>query len=253
MSANYLLETSGLGLNYGAFSAVGHVDLKIKKGSIHTVIGPNGAGKTTLFHCLTGERKPTRGSIHFNGENLTYLAAYKRVSKGMSRSFQVTSLFQNLSVRENLRIAAQGRDGLHALKFWVSETANKANVIKANEVLERIKLESFADKQAGELSHGQQRVLEVGMALCGSPSLLLLDEPTSGMGVDDIPIMTNLISELGKDHTVMLIEHNMRLVMSISDRITVMHQGNILIEGSPEEVKGNEQVKKAYLGESGHE
>lgn len=253
MSKNYLLETSELGLDYGGFSAVGSVNLRIEKGSIHTVIGPNGAGKTSLFHCLTGERKPTRGYVHLNNENITHVAAHKRVSKGMSRSFQVTSLFQELSVRENLRIAAQGRDGLKSLKFWVSTNANNEHLEKACEILEKIQLNTVADKLAGEISHGQQRILEVGMALCGSPSLLLLDEPTSGMGVDDIPVMTRLISKLGKDHTIMLIEHNMRLVMSISDRITVMHQGNILVEGSPEEIKGDKTVKKAYLGESGHE
>lgn len=253
MNYEYLLETQGLGLNYGAFSAVGDVNLKIKQGTIHTVIGPNGAGKTSLFHCLTGERKPSRGNIFFNQINITLLPADRRVSKGMARSFQVTSLFQELSVYENLRIAAQGRDGLKALNFWISKDKCTQHRRKAEEVLEKIQLNKVADKLAGELSHGQQRILEVGMALCGEPNLLLLDEPTSGMGVDDIPIMTDLIAELGKEHTVMLIEHNMRLVMSISDRITVMHQGNILTEGTPDEIRADERVRKAYLGESGSE
>ncbi len=248
---DYILETDNLGLRYGAFAALGSVDLKIRKGSIHTVIGPNGAGKTTLFHCLTGERKPSNGQIQFAGSNITSQPAHKRVAAGMSRSFQITSLFQNLSVRENLRLAAQGRDGLGALAFWYSDEHRREHGEKADEVIERIKLGAVADSYAGELSHGQQRVLEVGMALCSNPQMLLLDEPTSGMGVDDIPVMTQLISELGRDHTVMLIEHNMRLVMSISDRITVMHQGNILIEGDPDEVRGDERVKQAYLGESG--
>ncbi|MDO6564610.1 ABC transporter ATP-binding protein [Amphritea sp. 1_MG-2023] len=248
---DYILETDNLGLRYGAFAALGSVDLKIKRGSIHTVIGPNGAGKTTLFHCLTGERKPSSGHIQFAGQDVTHQAPHKRVAVGMSRSFQITSLFQNLSVRENLRLAAQGRDGLAALAFWYSDSHRREHLQKADEVIERIKLDKMANTYAGELSHGQQRVLEVGMALCSNPQMLLLDEPTSGMGVDDIPVMTQLISELGQDHTVMLIEHNMRLVMSISDRITVMHQGNILIEGEPEMVSGDERVKKAYLGESG--
>ena len=248
---DYILETQNLGLRYGAFAALGSVDLKIRKGTIHTVIGPNGAGKTTLFHCLTGERTPSSGSIRFAGKDLTRQPPHKRVATGMSRSFQITSLFQNLSVRENLRLAAQGRDGLAALAFWYSDTQHQQHLQKADEILERVKLTALANTCAGDLSHGQQRVLEVGMSLCGDPELLLLDEPTSGMGIDDIPIMTDLISELGKQHTVMLIEHNMRLVMSISDQITVMHQGNILVEGEPDQVRGDERVKKAYLGESG--
>lgn len=137
MNYEYLLETQGLGLNYGAFSAVGDVNLKIKQGTIHTVIGPNGAGKTSLFHCLTGERKPSRGNIFFNQINITLLPADRRVSKGMARSFQVTSLFQELSVYENLRIAAQGRDGLKALNFWISKDKCTQHRRKAEEVLEK--------------------------------------------------------------------------------------------------------------------
>lgn len=246
----YILETRGLALAYGGFRAVDGVDLKVRTGTIHSVIGPNGAGKTSLFHCLTGGRRPTEGSILFAGDDITHRPAHRRIGIGMARSFQVTSLFQNLSVRENLRLAAQGRDGDRALVFWRSVGEGRAHLALADEVMERLKLTAKANLAAGDLSHGQQRVLEVGMALCGRPKMLLLDEPTSGMGIDDIPVMTGLIAELGRDHTVMLIEHNMGIVMSISHTITVMSRGQVLVEGKPDEVRADARVRAAYLGEA---
>ena len=245
-----LLQTDNLQLAYGAFNAVNGVNLKVEQGTIHTVIGPNGAGKTSLFHCLTGERQATGGTIVFDGKHIIKKPSHGRVALGMARSFQLTSLFQNLSVRENLRLAAQGRDGLGALNFWRHVDSRRQHHDMADQVLERLQLTRRANTLAGELSHGQQRVLEVGMSICSKPKLLMLDEPTSGMGINDIPIMTQLISDLGRDHTVLLIEHNMSIVMSISQRITVMSQGQILVEGTPEFVRADERVRTAYLGEA---
>jgi branched-chain amino acid transport system ATP-binding protein len=248
---HWILETRDLALAYGGFRAVDGVSLRVRAGTIHSVIGPNGAGKTSLFHCLTGGRRPTEGDIVFDGREITRDPAHARVGIGMARSFQVTSLFQNLSVRENLRLASQGRDGDRALAFWRPVAAGRAHLDRADRVMERLNLSARAGVAAGDLSHGQQRVLEVGMALCGEPKLLLLDEPTSGMGIDDIPVMTRLIADLGRDHTVMLIEHNMSIVMSISDAVTVMSRGRVLVEGKPDAVRADARVRAAYLGEAG--
>ncbi|MDR1947561.1 MAG: ABC transporter ATP-binding protein [Desulfovibrio sp.] len=244
-----ILKTENLSLSYGGFTAVDKVNLQVKHKTVHSVIGPNGAGKTSLFHCLTGGRRPTGGRILFKDEEITNKSAHARVGSGMARSFQITSLFQNLTVRENLRLASQGRDGNRALVFWRSVSARGEHQALADQVMERLGLTHKAGVAAGDLSHGQQRILEVGMALCGKPALLLLDEPTAGMGVNDIPMMTELIAELGKDYSVLLIEHNMGIVMSISDTITVMSRGNVLIEGKPAEIRADMRVREAYLGE----
>jgi branched-chain amino acid transport system ATP-binding protein len=237
-------------MSYGKFAALSGVDLSVRERTIHSVIGPNGAGKTTLFHCVTGTRRPTAGKVRFRGADVTHLPSHRRVGIGMARSFQITSLFQALTVRENLRLAIQARRAWSALNFWRRVDASDEAQVEADALLRRIGLESRADLLAGELSHGQQRILEVGLAMAGRPSMLFLDEPTSGMGVEDIPVITDLIRELGKDHTILLIEHNMGIVMSISDRVTVMHQGHVLLEGTPDEVRADARVRTAYLGEA---
>jgi branched-chain amino acid transport system ATP-binding protein len=250
VNRSVLLKSSGLGMNYGKFAALSDVNLEVRERTIHSVIGPNGAGKTTLFHCLTGSRIPTKGHVEFAGQDITRLPNHKRTGIGMSRSFQITSLFQNLSVRENLRLSAQGRNMLKAMKFWGPVESLAETIEIAEQLLERLSLTDCADVLAGELSHGQQRILEVGMAMAAKPKMLLLDEPTSGMGIEDIPVMTNLIHELGKELTILLIEHNMGIVMSISDIVTVMYQGQVLVEGTPEVVSEDERVRIAYLGEA---
>lgn len=244
-----ILEVRGLGLSYGAFQAVDGVDLRIERGTIHAIIGPNGAGKTSLFRCLTGERRSTRGTILFDGEDITAQPAEARVGLGMPRSFQITSLFNALSVKENLRLAAQGLDGWKALNWWQYAHKRKHHIEVAEKVMERLGLTQYAAIPAGELSHGQQRMLEIGMGLCADPKLIVLDEPTSGMGVDDIPRMTEFIQELGAERSVLMIEHNMSIVMNISDKVTVMSRGKVLVEGSPDMVRQDERVKVAYLGE----
>ncbi|MDR2669119.1 MAG: ABC transporter ATP-binding protein [Desulfovibrio sp.] len=249
MNDRHILTTENLSLSYGGFRAVDKVNLRVKRRTVHSVIGPNGAGKTSLFHCLTGGRRPTGGRILFKGEEITDRPAHARAASGMARSFQITSLFQNLTVRENLRLASQGRDGNGALVFWRSVNARKEHVEFADSIMERLGMVRKAAVAAGDLSHGHQRLLEVGMALCGKPELLLLDEPTAGMGVNDIPMMTDLIADLGKEYSVMLIEHNMGIVMAVSDTITVMSRGGVLVEGKPEEVRADPRVREAYLGE----
>lgn len=242
------LETKGLGVTYGKFVALADVDLTIFRNSVHSIIGPNGAGKTTLFHALTGRVRASSGSISLHGQDITNTSDDDRVRLGIARSFQVTSLFPTLDVRENLRLAAQGKTPWQALAPWRSAESNREAFLIADEMMQRLELTNVADRAAGELSHGQQRRLEVGMAMASKPRVILMDEPTSGMGIDDIEAMKTLIRDLGRDHTVLFIEHNMGIVMNISDTVTVMRSGRKLVEGPPSFVRDDPEVKRAYLG-----
>ena len=247
-TAPILLEAQSVAKHYGKFVALGGVDLKVRANTVHSVIGPNGAGKTTLFHMLTGTKAVSGGRIVFDGHDVTREPDYLRVRRGMARSFQVTSLFLTLPVRENLRLAAQGTAPAHALNCWHAPVGARARADAVASVLARLGLERHADTPVGNLSHGQQRRLEVGMALAARPKAIFLDEPTSGMGIDDLDDMKRLIQGLKDEHTVVLIEHNMGIVMDISDTITVMQLGRVLAEGVPAEIRNDERVRTAYLG-----
>lgn len=248
MSTPILLEAIGIEKYYDKFAALGGVNLTVRANTVHSVIGPNGAGKTTLFHMLTGTKTVSAGRIVFDGHDVTHEPDYRRVQRGIARSFQVTSLFLSLSVRENLRLAAQGIAPAKALNCWHEPVGARACTDTVERVLAKLGLESFALTPAGNLSHGQQRRLEVGMALAAHPKAIFLDEPTSGMGIDDLDDMKRLIKSLRDEHTVVLIEHNMNIVMDISDTITVMQQGRVLAEGLPHDIRSDDRVRAAYLG-----
>ena len=245
------LAVRGLGKRFGGFAALRDVSFTVRARGIHAFIGPNGAGKTTLFNCLTGTLLPSTGRVVFAGRDITRLPPHRRARLGIARSFQVTNLFQNLSVFESLRLAAQAQSALASFDFL----RPKERLVRARDaaeaVLARLALQRWRDVRAGELSHGQQRILEIGLALAGAPDTLLLDEPMAGMGVDDIATMQRLIAELGRAHTVVLIEHNMNVVLDVSDVISVMHQGSILAEGPPDAIRRDPAVRAAYLGSQG--
>lgn len=243
-----ILKAHGVVKRFGKFTAVQGVSLTVQPNTIHSVIGPNGAGKTTLFHTLTGTIPATDGTIEFDGVDVTKLADHQRVRLGIARSFQVTSLFPTLSVRENLRLAAQGVKRMRLADSWFPPVGARAQAGIVDQIVQRMGLGRVEHVAAGTLSHGQQRRLEVGMALAARPKAIFLDEPTSGMGVDDIDAMKTLIHGLRADHTVVLIEHNMGIVMDISDTITVMQQGQVLVEGAPGTIRNDDRVRAAYLG-----
>jgi branched-chain amino acid transport system ATP-binding protein len=250
MSENYILEGHALRKEFGGLVAVADVTIRVRQGELHSIIGPNGAGKTTLFNLLTGNLKPTRGSVLFKGQDITTHPLYRRVHLGIGRSFQVTNIFPNLTVLENVRLAAQalGRD---SLKFWWNFRRFGRYIETAQRAIEQVGLLDRANIPAAILPHGDQRKLELAILLASDAELFLLDEPTAGMATEQVPMLINIIREIQQTthKTIMLVEHNMNVVMNISDRITVMHQGEVLAEGTPREITENETVQQAYLGE----
>ncbi len=242
-----LLETLNLSKSFGALQAVTNVSLSVEKGMIHSVIGPNGAGKTTLFNLLTGFLVPTSGRITFQGRDITHLPAHKISRLGMSRSFQITSIFPDLSVKENVRIAIQSRTNM-SYRFLKTLGQKDELEQRSREVLAKIGLQDKENRTARNLSHGETRILDIGIGLSTDPQLLLLDEPASGLVGDEIARVTSLIKEVSRYVTVVLVEHNIDVVLSISDRISVLYYGEVIAEGSPQEVRCNPNVQEVYLG-----
>jgi branched-chain amino acid transport system ATP-binding protein len=245
-SNHRILQTEGLSKNFGALRAVDRVNLKVESG-VHSIIGPNGTGKTTLFNLLTGFLKPDSGKIFYLGKDITNLKPYETSQLGMARSFQITSIFPELTVYENVRLAVQSRFK-GAYNFLISFKSLKGVDEKTEKVLRDVGLYGEADVTAKNLSYGLQRCLDIGISLATEPKIVLLDEPTSGLSQGDANRIIRLVSEISKNIPVLLIEHNIDIVLSISDIITVMYQGGVLAEGPASEITNNQRVQEAYLG-----
>ena len=245
-SDELIIQTKNLSKNFGALRAVNDVTLGIGSG-VHSIIGPNGAGKTTLFNLVTGFLKPTEGKIFYQGNEITNLAPYEISKGGMARSFQITSIFPELTVYENVRLAVQSR--LKAsYNFLISFKTLKGVDEKTKNTLSQVGLLELADLKAKNLSYGLQRGLDIGISLATDPKVILLDEPTSGMDRKDTDQIIQLITDISRRMPVVLIEHNIDIVLSISNVVTVLHQGEILSEGTPSEIQKNDKVQEAYLG-----
>jgi branched-chain amino acid transport system ATP-binding protein len=227
----------------------GGVDLSVAAGDLHALVGPNGAGKTTLFHLLTGFVAPTSGAIYVDAIDVTGKPPEAIARRGVARSFQITSLFDELSLLAHVELALQGRDG-QGYRFWRSDKQLRRYADQAHALLAQVGLERLSAQQAGALSYGQKRALELAVALALSPRVLLLDEPTAGMGLEDVARTIDLIASVKDDRTVVLVEHNMRVVGSLADKVTVLQFGRILAEGSYSDVRADPRVVAAYLGES---
>ncbi len=245
-----LLEVENVSRHFGNLIAVRDVSMSVEDGELRAVIGPNGAGKTTFFNLISGFLAPTSGRILFDRQNITSLLPARRVWRGIARTFQVTEIFPELTVRDNLRIAVEVAAG-YRLRPWISRNADAEVSARVTDLSDKGGLADEEDRPVGELSHGDQRATEIMMALALNPRLLLLDEPTAGMGDQETYNITRLIRQLHQDHklSIVLIEHDMRVVFHLADRIMVLAEGAMLAEGTPQEIAANEAVQAAYLGE----
>jgi branched-chain amino acid transport system ATP-binding protein len=246
--ADPLLRVENLVRRFGGIVATDNLSLDVAKGELHAIIGPNGAGKTTLISQLTGQLAPSAGTIHFAGRDVTHLPAWRRSALGLARSFQITSLLPDFTAADNVALAAQAHDG-HSFYFWANARKEKQLRDAALAALARVGLERRADVVVSKLSHGEQRELELAVALATRPQLLLLDEPMAGLGSTESARMVKLLQELRREVTIVLVEHDMDAVFALADRITVLVYGRVIASGLPAEIRGNEEVKRAYLGD----
>jgi branched-chain amino acid transport system ATP-binding protein len=242
-----MLQTEGLTKRFGGIVAVDDVDFELQAGELTSLIGPNGAGKTTFFNLLTGALQPTEGTITFQGQEITGNSPQETARQGIHRSFQITNIFPNATVLENVRISAQAHSNA-SWRFWRNVNTFDDQIEEAYTILERVDLDDRAEELAAALSHGEKRKLEVAIALAGGPDVLLLDEPNAGVSSESVGDIIDLIEDVASDHAVLLVEHNMDIVMTVSDRIVVLNQGAVIADDVPENVRGDPKVQEAYLG-----
>ncbi len=246
--SDVILEARHVSQRFGAFQALHDISVKFHHKELSAIIGPNGAGKSTFFNILSGAFAPTAGEVLFNGRNVTGLAQHEYARLGIAKSFQITNVFKQLSAHENVRVAVQMR---HSRFNFLKPRQSLVGVDEqADVLLERVGLLAWRDKTAADMAHGQQRALEVAMALAAEPQLLLMDEPTAGMSPEETTVMMDLITRLATERTVILVEHKMKLVMGICKRLIVLHHGEFLAEGTPDDIRSNAEVRRVYLGQS---
>lgn len=243
-----ILEVQQLKKKFGSVQASNGISLTIRQNELHAVIGPNGAGKTTLIAQLSGELSPDSGNIYFKKQDITFMPVDQRVRLGIARSYQITSIFEELSVLENVSLAVQGQQG-HSFRFWKNAKKQKSRIAPAQQALEQVGLQDKGQRNASEISHGEKRQLEIAMTLATKPSLLLLDEPMAGMGPEESQRMIDLLKTLKKSHSILLIEHDMEAVFSLADHLTVLDYGKLLVSDKPDVVRNSSEVKDAYFGE----
>ena len=247
MSTKPILEVRHATRDYGKFRALNNVSVSFQPGELTAIIGPNGAGKSTFFNLISGGVPPSSGQILFEGRDISHLPAHEFARMGIAKSFQITNVFKQLSAHENVRVALQMQET--KFELWRSRASYVGLIDEADALLARVGLADVRNKLAADLAHGQQRSLEVAMALACHPKLLLMDEPTAGMSPEETTVMMDLITQLAHERTVILVEHKMKMVMGLCKRLIVLHHGELLAEGSPDEIRQNSEVKRVYLGQ----
>ncbi len=248
MSAVPILEVRAVSRTFGNFRALNNVSVAFRAGELTAIIGPNGAGKSTFFNVISGGVPPSSGQVLFEGRDITQIAPHDFARIGIAKSFQITNVFKQLSAHENVRVALQMQ--VSRFQLLRPRGAYVALMERADALLERVGLADIRHKLAGDLAHGQQRSLEVAMALACDPKLLLMDEPTAGMSPEETRVMMGLIQQLSQERTVILVEHKMKLVMGLCNRLIVLHHGELLVDGNPDEIRGNAEVRRVYLGQN---